>query len=214
MAGVHADEVLVRGKIVDISLAAINHFYALPDITENEFSTIMHTSPGFQEISQLLTRGDIGLLLNWRKILRGQLTLEAKSWSYFGGACLKPVISHSIIQRWRTMLTYAILMYLTIDVGKIINREMKTAADVGSNRALSFTVLICQLCHLARVNITCSDPADCISLQLIIKKQMYAHEEKSKRGQRQAASDDEEDAHGMEHNQSYGHEHEDRASVC
>lgn len=48
LVGMRADKVPVRGKIVDISPAAINAFYSLPDIAEDAFSAFMRTSPVFQ----------------------------------------------------------------------------------------------------------------------------------------------------------------------
>lgn len=58
--------------------------------------------------------------------------------------------------------------------------QIKAMLDARSNRALGFPVLITQLCHLAGVDVTCSDPADRISLQPIVKEQMYAPGEKAK----------------------------------
>lgn len=90
------------------------------------------------------------------------MTPEAKSWSYFIGARLMPAILHSSVQRWRGILTCAILMGATVDVDRVINIEMKVAFDARSNRALGFPVLITQLCHLAGVDVTSSDPTDSI----------------------------------------------------
>lgn len=64
---------------VDITSVAINHFYGLLGIAEDEFSSIMQQSPFFAEISIALPGVDIGLLSNWHRIPRGQLTIGAKS---------------------------------------------------------------------------------------------------------------------------------------
>lgn len=64
------------------------------------------------------------------------------------------VILHSNIEPNRGMLTYAIVMHLNVDMDRVINKEMKAVADVESNRALGFPVLITQLCHLTRVDIS------------------------------------------------------------
>lgn len=119
-----------------------------------------------------------------------------------------PIVSYSDVQRLRAMLTCAIMMKVTFDVGRVINIEMMAVFDAWNNRAFGFPLLINQLCHRAEVDVTFSDPADRIGLLLIIKEEMYALGEKVKRGQRQAASDDEEDAQEMDNDQGHGREQE------
>lgn len=74
-----SDQVSVLGKIVDISPAAINAFYSLPDIAKDRFFGIIRTNPSLLEISQVLSGGGISLLPNWHKIQKEQLTQEAMS---------------------------------------------------------------------------------------------------------------------------------------
>lgn len=75
------------------------------------------------------------------------------------------------------------MMNTMVDVGRVINREMKAALDARSNCALGFPVLITHLCHLAGVDVTCFDPTDHISLLPIVMEQMYSPgKEKSREG--------------------------------
>lgn len=85
--------------------------------------------------------------------------------------------------------------------------ETKTALEVRSNRSLCFPVLITQLCHLAGVDVSFSDPTDAIRLQPQITKEMYIPGEKVKRAQRHEANDHEEEAHEIEDDQETKHMH-------
>lgn len=105
------------------------------------------------------------------------------------------------------MLTCAIMMYLTVNVGRVINMDMKTALDSQSNRALGFLVLIIQLCHLRRVDGISSNPTDSIRLQPMITEKLYVPGEKVKRDQRRAASEDEAEDWEMDTGDDQGHRH-------
>lgn len=59
--------------------------------------------------------------------------------------------------RW-AILTCAILISATVDVGRVISLEMKVVLDAKSNGALGFPVMITHLCHFIGVNVTCPDP--------------------------------------------------------
>lgn len=88
--------------------------------------------------------------------------------------------SHSDIQCHRALCTYAILTGAAIDVGRLINLEMKAASDSRSNRALDFPVLITQLCHLIGVNVFHSNPTDILKLQPVITEKLFFPGEKVK----------------------------------
>lgn len=84
------------------------------------------------------------------------------------------------IQRIRALLTYAIVTRLTVDVGRVINREMKAVCEGRSNRVLEFPVLITQLCQLAGVDVSSDDPTNVINLHPKITSEMYIPGRKEK----------------------------------
>lgn len=80
------------------------------------------------------------------------------------------------------MLTYAVLLCASVNVGMVICLEMKAMLDAKRNRSLGFPVLITHLCHNIGVNVTFSDPTNRIRLQPVITEKMYDAGEKIKRG--------------------------------
>ncbi|KAK5840147.1 hypothetical protein PVK06_009028 [Gossypium arboreum] len=121
-------EVPVRGIKVPINSNAINVFFELPDLENDEYSTLM---------SNIKPE-------NLREILE-ELTVEGSSW-----IVLLPSSHGTTISLERMVLLYSILTGKTIDVGKIILKEIRNCAARCSGPAyFPFTITI--LCLKAEI---------------------------------------------------------------
>ncbi|KAK5771087.1 hypothetical protein PVK06_047262 [Gossypium arboreum] len=123
-------EVPVRGIKVPISSNAINEFFELPDFENVEYSSLMsNVEPE-----------------NLQEILE-ELTVLGSKWTMSN---LMPSLHGTTISLEQMVLLYSILTGKTIDVGKIILREIRICATKCSGPAyFPFTITI--LCLNAEI---------------------------------------------------------------
>ncbi|KAK5775529.1 hypothetical protein PVK06_043428 [Gossypium arboreum] len=148
-------EVPDRGIKVPITLNAINEFFKLPDFEKNEYSSLMSNiePKNLQEILEELTVPGSNWTVSKQGIhtcRREYLTPLAKAWFYFIRFSLMPSSHRTTISLERMVLLYSILIGMTIDVGKIILREMQNCpVRLSSQAYFPFTITI--LCLKAKI---------------------------------------------------------------
>ncbi|KAH1038539.1 hypothetical protein J1N35_040282 [Gossypium stocksii] len=148
-------KVPVRGIKVPINLNAINKFFELPDVENDEYSSLIsNIKPELlQEILKELTvEGS-----NWTVSKQGTYTCQREYltpitnvWFYFIRFSLLPSSHGTTILLERMALLYSILTGKTIDVGKIILKEIRNCAVRHSGPTyFPFTITI--LCLKAEI---------------------------------------------------------------
>ncbi|KAH1098085.1 hypothetical protein J1N35_015006 [Gossypium stocksii] len=141
-------EVSIRGIMVPITSNAINEFFELPDFDKHKYSSLMSNieSENLQEILKELTVLGSKWMVPKQGIhtcRREYLTRLAKVWFYFIRFILMPISHGTTISLERMVLLYLILIGKTIDVGKIILREIQNCPARRSGPAyFSFTKII------------------------------------------------------------------------
>ncbi|KAH1073027.1 hypothetical protein J1N35_025355 [Gossypium stocksii] len=143
-----------RETKVPIISSAINEFFALPDFENDEYSSLLRNikPENLQEILEELTI----LVSKWTVSKQGihtcrreYLTPLAKVWFYLIRFSLQPSSHGTTISLERMVLLYSILTGKTIDVGKIILREMWNCAVRRSGPSyFPFTITI--MCFKAK----------------------------------------------------------------
>ncbi|KAH1130228.1 hypothetical protein J1N35_001606 [Gossypium stocksii] len=141
-------EVSVRGIKVTINSNAINEFFELPNFENDEYSFLMSNiePENLQEILEDL-QFQVPRIHTCR---REYLTPLAKVWFYFIRLSLMPNSHETTISLERMVLLYSILTRKTINVGKIILREIRNCVVRHSGPAyFPFTIII--LCLKAKI---------------------------------------------------------------
>lgn len=97
-------------------------------------------------------------MMKCRMINRIDLKLIAKVWVKFLKSRLMPATHNTTVSQDRLMLLYVIVYGLPINVGAIIEREIKECAmKKHKTTALLFPFLISSLCLVSRVRVTAQD---------------------------------------------------------
>ncbi|KAK5811944.1 hypothetical protein PVK06_027334 [Gossypium arboreum] len=155
-------EVPVRGIKESINSNAINEFFELPYFENDEYSTLMSNikPENLQEILEELEVQGSAWTVSKQGIYtcrREYLMPFAKVWFYFIRFRLMPSSHGTTISLERMVLLYLILTRKTIDVGKIILREIWTCAVKHSGPAhfpFTITILCLKVEILANVRMT------------------------------------------------------------
>ncbi|KAK5836207.1 hypothetical protein PVK06_011967 [Gossypium arboreum] len=148
-------EVPVHGIKVPITSNVINEFFELPDFKNDEYSSLMSNikPENLQEILKELTVPSSKWTMSKQGIhtcRREYLTPLTKVWFYFIYFSLMPSSHGTTISLEQMVLLYSILTRKTIDVGKIILREMRNCAVRRFGPAyFPFTITI--LCLKAKI---------------------------------------------------------------
>ncbi|KAK5825936.1 hypothetical protein PVK06_020823 [Gossypium arboreum] len=148
-------KVPVREIKVPITSNAINKFFELPNFKNDDYSSLMSNikPENLQEIFEELTVLGSKWTVSKQGIhtcRREFLTPLANVWFYFIRFSLMPSSHETTISLERMVLLYSILTRKTIDVGKIILREMRNCAVKCSGPAFfPFTITI--LCLKAKI---------------------------------------------------------------
>ncbi|MFQ6648171.1 hypothetical protein Gotur_021200 [Gossypium turneri] len=150
-----ATEVIVRKKKVPLTSKSINDLFNLPDVEEDEYYPMMSNINWdfLQHVLDVVTNpGSQWILRKYgsHSCQREYLKPVAKVWFYFFCYSFMPISHSSTISMERMLLLYAILTEKSINVGKIILKEILDCAKkkVGS---VYFPSLITSLCLRARV---------------------------------------------------------------
>ena len=118
-------------------------FYGLPDYPMDEYRQLLISGVDESDLNLYLTGSSDPLPLAWTHIKKKDLTRNAKLFYYFVAARLMPTVVNSEVQRSRAILTYAILRGLTVDVGRVINSDMRVDIDPrGRQYSFGFPALI------------------------------------------------------------------------
>ncbi|MFQ6654033.1 hypothetical protein Gotur_025158, partial [Gossypium turneri] len=150
-----ATEVIVQKKKVPLTSKSINDLFNLPDVEEDEYYPMMNNINWdfLQQVLDVVT--NLGSQWFIRKYgshscQKEYLKLVAKVWFYFVCYSFMP-ISHcsTILMEWM-LLSYAILTEKSINVGKIICKEIHDCAKKKAGSAY-FLSLITSLCLKALV---------------------------------------------------------------
>ncbi|KAK5818937.1 hypothetical protein PVK06_023887 [Gossypium arboreum] len=148
-------EVPVHEIKVLINSNAINAFFELPDFENDEYSILMSNikPKNLQEILEELTVQGFTWTVSEQGIhtcRREYLTPLMKVWFYFIRFSLMPSSHGTTISLERMVLLYSILTGKTIDMGKIILREIRNYAIKRSGPA-HFPSTIIILCLKAEI---------------------------------------------------------------
>ncbi|KAK5775324.1 hypothetical protein PVK06_043201 [Gossypium arboreum] len=144
-------EVLVCRIKAPISSNTINEFFELPDFEDDENSSLMSNikPENLQEILEELTVIGSKWIVSKQGIYtcqRESLTPLAKVWFYFIRFSLMPSSHGTTISLEQMVLLYSILTGKTIDMGKIILREIRNCATRRPGPAyFPFTITILYL---------------------------------------------------------------------
>lgn len=164
-------KVMVRGKEVPCSAAAINRHYSTPNIPlgQDEYVRWLEGSKNMDDILRVVANPGTQWSYTRRHRLPflelGDLNRYAKTWLYFVNARLYPTTSFSTIDCDRIYLLHAILSGISIDVGRFIAARMRTVPGEDIRPGLPFPSLITALCCEADVPITNIDiPVKCGSV--------------------------------------------------
>ncbi|KAK5819482.1 hypothetical protein PVK06_024485 [Gossypium arboreum] len=148
-------KVLVRGIKVPITSNAINEFFELPDFENDKYSSLISNIEleVLQEILEELTVPSSKWTVSKQgthTCRREYLTPLAKVWFYIIYFSLMPSLHRTTISLELIVLLYSILTRKTIDVGKIILREIRNCSVRRSSPAyVPFTITI--LCLKAKI---------------------------------------------------------------
>lgn len=123
------DQVKVQGKVVDISSMVINTFYNFRVMSDDEYMAFTKLDYNLEEVMVELTGKSRHLLPNWINIQKKWLTSKARMLNLWMIVRLMPATSHSVVSKRQVFLLYAISKGLTINVGKVINEEMRAITN-------------------------------------------------------------------------------------
>ena len=159
------DTVVVRGKQVCFGSTAINKFYELPDIPDDEshsFHDFLENHVDWEEVINDVCKSET----NWKFCATSnevsifptkQLAAFPRAWFYFISAKLMPASHLSSVHRNRAALIHAIINGYPIDVGKVINEAISYCIK---DESLAFVCpsLITSLCKEAGVPWSIDEP--------------------------------------------------------
>ena len=193
LAANRGDLVYLRGQQIDISVAAINRHYQLPDYPEDPYLRLLQDGIDRDHLTFTLTGERHDLAPDWRRIDREKLTPATKVWYYFVAARLMPTVTNSQVRKERALLTYAIMRGVRIDVGRVIHQEIMAALETKRCKwSLGFPGLIYSLAIAAGV-----DPPSSTSSRLqprkIISLDLYHQPQPPQRARHPEPSDDSDD---------------------
>ncbi|KAJ4715100.1 Retrovirus-related Pol polyprotein from transposon 17.6 [Melia azedarach] len=146
--------VMVRGTEVDCSVGVINHIYGLVDIADeySEFTETV-TEEQINEALQLTTKEGTQWIVSTtekRTVMRTALTPAARVWYHFIKFHLRPTTHDDTVSQSRILLIYALLIGLSINIGRIILAEMRKCISKAAGQ-LYFPSTITMLCAQAGV---------------------------------------------------------------
>ncbi|KAH1121082.1 hypothetical protein J1N35_004242 [Gossypium stocksii] len=150
-----ATEVIVQRKKVPLTSKSINDLFNLPDVEEDEYYPMMNNINWdlLQQVLNVVTNlGSQWIIRKYgsHSCQRECLKPVAKVWFYFVCYSFTPISHSSTISMERMLLLYAILTEKSINVGKIILKEIYDCAKKKKGSAY-FIALITSLCLLAHV---------------------------------------------------------------
>ncbi|MFQ6645907.1 hypothetical protein Gotur_020453 [Gossypium turneri] len=134
-----ATEVIVQKKKVPLTSKSINDLFNLPDVEEDEYYAMMSNInwDSLQQVLDVVTNpGSQWIIRKYgsHSCRREYLKPVAKVWFYFVRYSFMPISHSSTFSMERMLLLYAILTEKSINVGKIILKEIHDCAKkkVGS----------------------------------------------------------------------------------
>ncbi|KAK5845775.1 hypothetical protein PVK06_001997 [Gossypium arboreum] len=145
-----ATEVIVRKKKVPLTSRSINDLFNIPDVEEDEYYPMMNNINWdfLQQVLDVVTNpGPQWIIRNYEShsCQREYLKPVIKVWFYFVHYSFMPTSHSSTILMERMLLLYAILTEKSINVGKIIIKEIHDCAKKKIGSAY-FSSLITSLC--------------------------------------------------------------------
>ncbi|KAB2005540.1 hypothetical protein ES319_D11G277400v1 [Gossypium barbadense] len=150
-----ATEVTIRKKKVPLTSKSINDLFNLPDVEEDEYYPMMSNINWdfLQQVLDVVTNlGPQWIIRKYRShsCQREYLKSIGKVWFYFVRYSFMPISHSSTISMKRMLSLYAILTEKSINVGKIILKEIHDCAKKKAESAY-FPSLTTSLCLRACV---------------------------------------------------------------
>ncbi|MFQ6663377.1 hypothetical protein Gotur_030928, partial [Gossypium turneri] len=150
-----ATKVIVRNKKVPLTSKSINDLFNLPDVVEDQYYPMMNNINWdfLQQVFDVVTNPGSQWII--RKYGTHSHRIEylkpiAKVWFYFVHFNFMPISHSSTISMERMLLLYAILTENSINVGKLIFKEIQDCAKKKAG-SVYFPSLITSLCLKACV---------------------------------------------------------------
>ena len=151
----------VRNLLVPLDSRVINAFYHLPSEINCEYVKLLGklTLQRWNKIFTTLTvKGASWANEEGRMINRMDLTPIAKVWVKFLKSRLMPTTHTTTVSQERLVLLYVIVRGLPIDVGSIIEKEIRDCAMKNHKAvALLFPSLITSICVVSEVHLDAKD---------------------------------------------------------
>ena len=161
MLGQEKKTIWVRNALIRLDLRVINTFYNLPSDVECEYSKLIAnmTDKTWNKVLKALTiEGTPWANEEGRVINRIDIKLVAKVWVKFLKYRMMPTTHTTTVSQERLVLLYVIVQGLPLDVGAIIQREIRECAmKQHKTITLLFPSLITSLCLVSRVWATIQD---------------------------------------------------------
>ncbi|MFQ6651622.1 hypothetical protein Gotur_023876, partial [Gossypium turneri] len=150
-----ATKVIIRKKKVSLTSKSINDLFNLPDVEEYEYYPMMNNINWdfLQQVFDVVTNPRSQWIIRKygsHSCRREYLKPVAKVWFYFVHYSFMPISHSSTISMERMLLLYAILTKKSINVGKIILKEIHDCAKKKAGSAY-FPSIITSLCLRTRV---------------------------------------------------------------
>lgn len=125
-------------------------FYKLKVTGDDEYMAFTQSPYNLKEVMTKLTRELRHLMPNWINIKKEGLTPKTRMLNQWLSTRLMLATSHSVTAKKRALLLYAISKGFSINVGRVINTEMKAMTNpMKKTRAIEFHSLITTLCSIA-----------------------------------------------------------------
>ncbi|WP_198155479.1 hypothetical protein, partial [Candidatus Burkholderia verschuerenii] len=172
------DKLSIHGKVVDFSARRINLVYNTPHEKMGGYDRLKKSCDSV-DLATVLTGAPKGLGAKWSGIPKTQLKPEASLLNTFVSSRLMPVVVNSRVKRKRAICIYAILKGYYINVGQLINEEIKEVATDNTNvQALGFPCLITTLIKQAGVDIYASQ-GDFIAVQATLRLEDFGRQRRA-----------------------------------
>ncbi|CAJ1972702.1 unnamed protein product [Sphenostylis stenocarpa] len=181
-AGVPTFKSFVRGKEISFSGRAINRFLGTElnlGPLECEYVEWCNKKKNYFKVVEKLCKPGADYVTSSsghkRRILRGDLLPLAQMWMSFLHSNIAPCSHTSDITERRSLMIYAIMAGLSMDIGAIIAKEIHLTANSAGTGQLSHPSLITELCREAGVDVSeppFQKPRQPINAQFILKNCM------------------------------------------
>lgn len=146
--------IFVRAKQVSFDNVAINRYYQLPSIENDEYSHYLDDGPKMNKVLRTIAQLGAKWIVTTNDALKlksGYLSSDKKVWAHFLYAKMILTKHQSDLTSKRALLLYPILIRKSIDIGKVIKESILHCIQGSTTGGLVHSSLICGLCIQAGI---------------------------------------------------------------